>query len=539
MTRGFARGIVTFGVFCGALAAFAAVFVVLAFGVGALQLWQAEWKPQGETDLRFTEVDLPFENALDPEISLPFMAAAAIDIDGDGREELFLGGGRGQADGLFRFEGDAFVPMDDVYAIEKSENDATHGAASIDVDGDGRIDLFTARESGVWLHMNRGHGFDSRNLDLPIDDNTTPLSIALGDVNKDGRVDFYVSGYIRNDLVEGQSIFTRPYGGYSYLFVNDGDNAWRDATKEAGLWRQHNTFTAVFVDLDNDLDSDLVIAQDTGVVEMYENTGAFPMRPIENPSVYSYPMGIAAGDYDNDGLIDLYFSNVGHTLPANVLRGDLTDDAPFHPDFMMFHNDGGLKFSDRSKGTRTARLGFGWGAAFADLDLDGREDLLIAQNYAKFPANGLIHRYACKIMLQYADGAFRPVEKRSGAANRHFALAPIVADFSGDGAPDFIWANLSGPSRAFISNGAAGDALTVKLTDGAGSLGAIVEATTPDGRVLTKQAVASQGLGSDQTSDLIFGLGDASGADVRVRFQDGAVLDFPDVNAGETITVVH
>lgn len=539
MARKIAGHILTFSIFCGALAAFAAVLVVLFFGFGALQLWQAEWKPQGKTHLRFREVALPFQNVLDPKVSLPFMAAAAIDIDGDGREELFLGGGRGQADGLFRFDGSGFVPMGSGYALAKGENDATLGAASIDIDGDGRVDLLVARESGVWAHMNSASGFASRNLHLPIDKDTTPLSIALGDVNKDGKVDFYVSGYIRSDKVEGQTIFTRPYGGFSYLFVNNGDNTWRDATEEAGLKRQHNTFTAVFVDLDNDLDSDLVIAQDTGVVEMYENTGSFPMRKIENPSVYSYPMGIAAGDYDNDGLIDLYFSNVGHTLPAKILRGDLPKDALFNPDFMMFHNDGGLKFTDRAKDTHTARLGFGWGATLADLDLDGREDLLIAQNYAKFPANALIHRYACKIMLQYANGKFRPVEKRAQAANRHFALAPVVADFSGDGVPDLVWANLSGPSKAFISKAAIGNAFTVRLPDNAASLGAIVEATVPDGRVITKQMVASQGLGSDQSANLIFGLGKAKSADVRVRFQDGAILNFLNQPAGSVLVVTH
>ncbi len=531
------RRIFIIGLGCVSLVALGVIVALGLTGGAAFRLWQMEWKTQGETDLRFAEVSLPFTHNADLENSLPFMAAAAIDVDGDGVDEVFLGGGKGQADGFFRYGGGGFHSLGDGYSLAKGPSDASHGAVSFDIDSDGRVDLLVARESGVWLHMNEGDGFSSRNLNLPLAENTTPLSIALGDVNKDGAVDLYISGYLKNELVEGQTIFTRPYGGYSHLFLNNGDNTWRDVSEEAGVWRQHNTFTAMFVDIDNDLDSDLVVAQDTGVVEIYENTGAFPMRRVANPSVNSYPMGIGAGDYDNDGYIDFYFSNVGHTLPKTLLRGDLGEDAPFNASYMLFHNQAGSGFADVARKTRTARLGFGWGVVFADMNLDGREDLLAAQNYARFPGKEFLHKYACKIMLQYPDGMFKPVEKRAGAVNRNYAIAPVVSDFNNDGKPDLVWANIAGPAKAFMSGVDTGNWIKVLLPETAASLGAIVTVTTPDGAARTKQFATSEGLGSDQSAEMIFGLGEATEAVVEARFQNGVVKTLATASAGERIAM--
>ena len=494
--------------------------VVLVLPLAGLRLWQQEWEMQGQTRLRFARVDLPFENKADLKASLPFMASAALDVDGDGVDEVFLGGGKAQADGLFAFRNGAFVPVTGLLPPKRA-GDASMGAASLDLNGDGRDDLFVARESGIWLYESRADGYGQRFLGPMPEANTVPLSIALGDVNGDGLADLYVSGYIRNALVEGTTIFNKPYGGYSALFVNTGGNHWRDATREAGLYRQHNTFTAVFADLDNDRDSDLVIAQDTGHVEMYAGDGKGHFTPIPNPSVYSYPMGVGAGDYDNDGRIDLYFSNVGHTIPEPLVRGDLRKDQPFNPDYMLFHNDGGLHFTDTARRVHAARYGFGWGTVFADMNLDGAEDLLAAQNYARFPAF-MMTTYPGKLLQQYRGPRFRPVEKRAHATDNHYGITPLVSDFNNDGWPDLVWANLAGPAIAYVSKGGSNHWLKVRLPNRTASINAIVQLKLNDGRTLTKQVIHSQGLGSDQGQTLIFGLGKASGiASLRVRDQDG------------------
>jgi len=510
--------------------------ILLSIAVLVLRYWQSEKSPQGATDLAFTHVDLPFTHFSDGESSLPFLGSAAFDFDGDGIDELFLGGGKNQDDQLFKFEKDGFILLD--VNLGKADNDATHGAASIDVDNDGDVDLLTARESGVWLHENLGNSFKSSDLRLKFEDNTTPLSIGLGDINKDGLVDMYVAGYLKIDLVEGETIFADGYGGYSHLFLNQGNGSWKDISKTAGVWRQHNTFIGLFADLDNDMDSDLIIAQDTGRIEMYENNGDLTFSKIKNPSVYSYPMGVAVGDYNNDKMIDLYFSNVGYTLPEYPLRGDLDSNAEFNPAYVLFKNQGGLEFSDVSEKMNAARYGFGWGTVMADMNLDGREDLLAAQNYARLPANFLMTKYPGKILQNYGD-TFKPVELTAGAENYHFGISPIISDFNADGWPDLVWANFAGKSLAYLNNGGLRSFLKVRLPNRASSLGAQITLKTSDGQIQYKQLIASQGLASDQGRDLIFGIAQGERAEtLTVTFQNGNTEVVTNPQNGSIVSIV-
>ena len=519
---------------CGSVILLGMIVFALFSAFGALRIWQAEKTPQGETDLAFEAVGLPFTHEADLVNSLPFLASAAIDVDGDGRDELFLGGGDAQEDALFAFRNGGFEKLSQKFS--KDAVDATHGAATMDVDNDGDTDLFTARESGIWYHENTGGKFGSVKLPLNLADNTTPLSIGFGDINKDGLADMYVAGYIKIERVEGETIFADNYGGFSYLFLNEGNGKWRDISKSAGIWRQHNTFLGVFADLDNDKDSDLIIAQDTGRVEMYSNNGDMTFSPIENPSNFSYPMGVAVGDYDNDGLVDLYFSNVGYTLPPAILRGDLKKEDVFNPSYMLFHNDGDLKFTDAAEEMNAAKYGFGWGTVMADMNLDGLEDMLAAQNYARFPANNLLQHYPGKILQNYGD-KFQPVEKASGGVNTLFGIAPIVSDFNGDGWPDLVWANLDGESLAYMNKGGDRNWIKVRLPNTARSLNARVTVKASNGLTQTKQLLTSQGLGSDQGRDLIFGLGDAESAtSVTVEFQNGVTHSFDAPKNGSLIT---
>jgi len=187
---------------CALIIIMGVLLFLLFSAFGVLRFWQAEKGPQGETDLAFSEVSLPFSNEIDLENSLPFLASAALDINGDGRDELFLGGGDTQADKIFSYTDQGFKVLP--ISFEKESIDATHGAAAIDIDNDGDTDLFAARESGVWFHENLGGSFGSVKLDFGIADNTTPLSLGFGDVNKDGLADMYVAGYIKIGLLKAR-----------------------------------------------------------------------------------------------------------------------------------------------------------------------------------------------------------------------------------------------------------------------------------------------------------------------------------------------
>ena len=92
------------------------------------------------------------------------------------------------------------------------------------------------------------------------------------------------------------------------------------------------------MDIDNDSWLDIIVAQDTGEVKTYKNNGDLTYAIIENPLTnrYAYPMGIAVGDYNNDGLVDFMFSNTGSTLPRFLAKGDIEDASKFNEKWILF-----------------------------------------------------------------------------------------------------------------------------------------------------------------------------------------------------------
>jgi enediyne biosynthesis protein E4 len=479
----------------------------------------------GITVPTFSEIEIDFLQDHQEDKSLPFMASAVIDIDNDGVEELFLGGGYNQADAVFHFADNQFVDISDHTGLEKQDNDATLGSVVMDIDNNGYSDLIIARESGIWLHKNNNGSFSSEKLDAPLSEDSTPLSVAIADINRDGHFDMFVSGYIRHDLVEGQNIFNKEgYGGTSAMLLNNGDNTFTDITESSGLYYKHNTFQGVFVDLDNDGLEDLVVAHDTGQVRTWKNVGnnSFKNMPNPNSEQSSYPMGIAVSDYNNDGLVDLFFSNVGTTAPNFLVKGDLREDQIFNKKWIMFENKGDFIFEDVAEATKVADYEFSWGAIFEDFNLDGLDDLVVSENYIGCPPHRIpFLRLPGRFMLQNTNGEFAEVSAAAGIDNKFYSISPITADFNQDGAPDVVHINLKDKPRAFISQAQDNHYLKVKLADTVNSIGAMVTVTRSDGSKLYKPFISGEGLCSDQSHTLIFGLGDGSAADVQVNYLDG------------------
>jgi len=472
----------------------------------------------------FVAIDVPYDQNNDFTAAHPFAASAVIDIDNDGIEELFLGGGPGQSDALLRFENGSFEMIED-HGIEKAADVASFGASVIDTDGDGLDDLLVSRTDGVWLHRNLGSRFGSEKLPLSIPDDTTPMSVAVADLNRDGHFDLFVAGYIRLDLVEGQNIFNKKgYGGSSRLFMNRGDNTFDDVTEDAGLTYVHNSFMGIFVDIDKDGDEDLVVAHDTGQVRTWENRGdgTFVNRDNPNSNFYSYPMGIAVGDYNNDGWVDFAFSNVGSTPPNFMIRGDLTDDQVNNWKWLLFENIGNFQFRDSAATAKIADYEFSWGMAFVDLNLDGRDDLIVSENYIGLPPHKIpFLRLPGRLLIQNTNGEFAAVGKEAGVVNKRFSIAPIYADFNNDGYPDIVHVNIAGRSQAFISEGGDAGFIKVKLPNRVSSIAAVVTVTAENGDRQSKVFVSGEGLGSDSTHILTFGLGDMTATKVTVDYLGG------------------
>lgn len=499
-----------------------AFFVLFKSGVKTLQ---GPTVHQGDTELRYQEIDTQFIHTSDFKKALPFMALSAIDVDNDGIDEIFVGGGIGQQDAIQAYNGSSLITSNYGNGIRKDQNDPTYGAMSIDATADGLADLFVARESGVYFYTNTGNGFEGGQLDIPLDQKSMPLSIAAGDINKDGAVDLYISNYIRPEYVEGETIFNDlEYGGINNLLLNNGDNTFTDITHESGVYHQHNSFLSMFVDLNDDGHSELIVAHDTGVPSVYRNNGDLTFSNVELPVTYSYPMGIAVSDINNDGQLDLYFSNVGPTLPTKMLRGDLREEQQLNTDYILLENKGNLVFEDSAQQRNAALYGFGWGLVSFDFNNDTRADYLISQNYIRFPGatTGLFDLYPGRLLQQGSDGQFQAVEEIAGLANEHFGVNMVITDFDNNGWPDVVLGNLDGELRAFINEGGDNHWLKVRLPDTPASLGAIVRLTTSSGEGYVNQVYTSEGLGSDQTHELFFGLGANNDLSrLHVQYQDG------------------
>lgn len=464
--------------------------------------------PESEIPV-FSKAKLDWNNKFDSKKSLPIIGSALIDINNDGVDELFLAGGITQEDALLSYSDSGFSPSS-MKLPNKPENTTTLGAVSFDLDADGNNDLILTGDYGVLWYRNTGSSFEVKKIAVPLNEKSEAASITLGDIDQDGDADMFVSAYLKLEKMEGQNIFKDPnYGGSSLLMINNGDNTFTDKTEEYGLTYVHNTFCAVLVDVDNDSFLDLVVAHDTGEVRTYKNEGGTSYTMKANPTTgkYAYPMGIAVGDYNNDGNIDFFFSNTGSSVPKFLARGDLAEEDVFNSNWLLFKNEGNFNLTDAAKETKVADFEFSWGAIFEDFNLDGRQDLVVSENYVAFPPHKLF-KLPGRFLLQRPDGTFAAVEDQAKVINKNYGITPLTSDFNQDGYPDLVFTNISGSSQAHINQGGDANYIAFRFPETAKYAGSKITVTKNDGSILSDVYVIGEGLVSDQTATLTFGLGE-------------------------------
>jgi len=488
----------------------------------------------------FTSVELPFTHQYDSEKSLPLAPSALIDIDNDGVDEVWFGGGLNQNDAVFKFENNKFVDITAQTNFGNKGNFTSTGVATADFDDNGFQDIIISREDGLHLYYNTKGKFTHKAINTPINNKSTPSGITLGDINKDGHLDIFLSTYIKKNLMEGQTTFeNKTYGSTSELLLNDGNENFTSITKQAGLDYIHNTFMAILVDIDNDTNLDIIAAHDTGEVRTYKNNGNLTFTMKDNPTTntFAYPMGIAVGDYNNDGLVDFMFSNTGSTLPKFMAKGDIKDASKFNEKWIVFRNDGNFKFTDVAVETKLADYEFSWGAVFADMNNDGLQDLIVAENYIDLVPNKLF-RLPSRMFIQKNDKTFVPTETKSGVKNPNYAITPLVSDFNNDGHLDMIWTNIGSQSLGYINKGNTNNYIQINLPKNAKNIGAIVTVNLVSGKKLTDFLIIGEGLASDQTSVLHFGLGKGNVIkNITIKRIDGAVQTIENPKLNEIITI--
>jgi len=407
----------------------------------------------------------------------------------------------------------------------------------LDINDDGWQDIILSRKDKVLLYFNNEGVFDKEEIPLNLEENSIIISVAPGDINKDGFVDLYISTFIEAKLFRS-SIYNDPsHGKKNILLLNNGDNTFTDITEESGTGIKQNTFSSIFVDLDGDGFQDLVVSLNTDRFRVYRNLGNLKFESTDFLTGYGAWMGVSVGDIDNDGDQDLFLSNMGNFAPNFLIIGDLRDDQIFDTDWALLRNDGGMEFSRVDKEKGLDNLEFAWGSALEDINLDGKMDLFVVGNFIDWLPHKIM-KTKSRLFLQDSEGNFLPATKLTNLENKHFGQSPIIADINDDGIPDVIYVNVHGPLRVLINKGDTGNYLKVFLEDNVKSLGAKVFVIKDDGSEIVRVRISGNGLLTDGSSEMFFGLGDYENlVDVRVEFLSGEEILFEDIKVNSFFRV--
>ena len=133
--------------------------------------------------------------------------------------------------------------------------------------------------------------------------------------------------------------------------------------------------------MNNDGFEDLILVLNTDQTKVYKNNGDKTFSEPKTLGDYGFWMGLAVSDIDNDGDLDLFFSNTGDTIKGFLLRGDLRDEQVLNPKYTLWENNGDFNFKNILPDISSNNIEFGWGIVPFDIDLDNVDDFLIRQNY--------------------------------------------------------------------------------------------------------------------------------------------------------------
>ena len=509
---------------------------------------------------------------------------ALWDFDADGLLDVYLVNGSRlgarAADvpraALFRNKGDG--TFGDVTAGAGVANERWgQGVCVGDVDNDGRADLYVTNFGANRLYRNLGDGkFADVAVHAGVAVDSWSTGCAFADYDGDGRLDLYVAGYVSFDPErpppapprrQGSAANTSPEqagrgmgaayaaglpyctyrsvpvmcgprglpGAPDHLFRNNGDGTFSDTTRQAGVADAKSLygFGVAWVDLDDDGRPDLLVANDSGPNHVYRNVGNGRFEDISYPSGAALDgsgreqahMGVAIGDYDNDGRADIHITN-------------------FADDFnVLYHNHDGTSVTDVSFKSGIAQVSIpflGWGTDFFDYDNDGWLDLLVVNGHV-YPAADTMPwntSYAQRALL------FRNLEGRrfeeigaaagDGLTTPRVSRGSAVGDLDNDGGIDVVINNIDGPPTVArnIGGADAGHWLTVRLAGDPAqkcprdAIGSVVFVTA--GGIRRRGEVAS-GRGQMSQSDqrVHFGLGSqATVSRLEVRWANGRRVNY-------------
>ena len=439
---------------------------------------------------------------------------ALFDFDNDSDLDLYLVQGNSLSlptetfpkNRLYR--NDAGVFVDITASANVGDTGYGLGAVAADYDSDGYRDLYVTNLGKNVLYRNNGDGtFTDVTEQTEVGCPLLSASAAFADIDRDGDLDLYVCNYVEYALETDipcyykntLRIYCGPneyHGIADVLYRNNGDGTFTDVTKSAGVYEPTTRgLGVVFTDVNGDGWVDISVANDMSPNTLFINQGdgTFQEEGVIRGVAYNGDglangsMGIDAGDYDNDGDIDLWVSNFA--LEANCLM----------------QNDGDGYFEDVTFDTNLADPSFyalGFGTRFIDFDNDGWLDLLVGNghiwdNVKKIDAK---QSYAQPVQLFRNQGGkqtdsinFTEITAEAGLDKTPYVVRGMLfGDIDTDGDVDVVLCQSNRPT-VILSNevGNANAWLTVKLAGADGNTDAIgaqvqVEA---DGAMLLREVI--------------------------------------------------
>lgn len=428
------------------------------------------------------------------------------------------------------------------------------GVVAGDYDGDGDLDLYLNNYGPNVLYRNNGDG--------TFTDVTREANVANGhrvgagaaflDIDADGDLDLYVANYIQfreSDHVhrsrQGYTIYGSPADyppDSDTLYRNNGDGTFTDVSREAGITDQSPSMGMVCADFDRDGDTDIFVASDGQANRLYQNDGHGHFQEIALQAGFAYDlagkphagMGVDCADYDNDGWLDFHVTSFQLELAT------------------LYRNAGEAFFEDvtipAGVGTGT-RAPVTWGNAWADFDNDGHRDLLIAAGHL----NDTLHHYdqsthyeVPKILMRnLGNGRFQNISDTSGdgiqLARSSRGLA--VDDLDGDGDLDVVVLNSRRePSVLRNDSPRRHHWLQIDLrgqTTNRDAVGARVELTAGRRRWVD-ELHAGRGYQSHFGTQLQFGLGDQARVDkISVHWLGGKTEEWTSIAADQRIMLTE
>ena len=294
------------------------------------------------------------------------------------------------------------------------------------------------------------------------------------------------------------------------------------------------TFTANFVDLDDDGRSDLVVTADYGQSTVWLNQGSGRFANATNVVISDQNgMGSAVADYDGDGDLDWFVSS--------IRDGDGTTEGNWGTSGnRLYRNRGDGSFEDATDAAGVRDGDWGWGASFADFNNDGLVDLVHVNGWPQ--GSPQFRGTRARLFIAAAGGTFQDQAGALAFEERVGGRGVVCFDYDGDGDLDIFVGNNNGPHHLWRNDGgrSGGHYLDVRVLGTAPNpfaIGAKIYVSA-GGREQLRDVRAGSNYVSQNPREVHFGLGAAARVDrVRVVWPDGAQLTLTGIDVDQMLVV--